>query len=369
MKKNLGILFLFFGVCQLFASIDERLETLQGKMEEVTMQTREGDYGAHFQTADPDVKGKDWFATFDILYWHPKVGGTEYAATKNGAVTTYPQIGRVKDHDFKWDWGFRAGLGGLLPHDQWDLCANFTFYENDDTSSTHKRAPATAYALKGFFGGNFSRAKTSFEIMYLNLDLELGRRYFMSRYLAFRPHLGVKAARIRLQQRARYNFSPLEPGGLAGEYYHVKNRSDSDGIGPRVGAQGTWFIGYGFRLFSDVSAALLYNRDEVRMKEKASQGASSYNVNIRLSGDGHHFTPFFQMFSGLSWGSYLNEEKFFLLFKLGYEVQYYFRQNQAFQAEDFGFGNNNPPSTRLAYERQGEDLSFYGITFSARMDF
>jgi len=370
MRKSLTTLLLIFVGSYLFAGMDERLDSLQKEMEEVSMQTRDGGYGALFQSASPEIEDTFWFGTLDILYWHPKIGRTEYAATKNGPVAMYPEKGRIKDHDFKWDWGFRAGVGMNVPHDHWDLYLNFTYFENDDTDSSHKTPPATVYAVDGFFGGNFERAKSHYEVLYLNFDLEVGRNYFVSSRLAFRPHIGVKAMRMHLQERVQYSFSSFEQGGsLIGEFYRVRSRSDSDAIGPRIGVQGTWFLCYGFRLFSEFAAALLYEDDEVRQKERASPGSSIHNIDIGLKGNEHHFTPFFQMYSGLSYGRYINNKKVYLLFKLGYEVQYYFNQNQMLEPNNFTFGSNSPPSTRLEYERNGEDVSFYGLTFSTRLDF
>ncbi|MCB1068061.1 MAG: MOMP family protein [Simkania sp.] len=368
MKKTFALL-LLLGT-QLFAGIDERLEKLEQDMNQISFQTSEGAYGASFRSASPEVEDDHLLISFDILYWHPKVGGTEYAATKNLPVNQLPQRGRVKDLDLTWAWGFRAGVGGKVPHDNWDLNFNFTYFRNNDTSSTRKTPPANVFALVGFFGGNFQHAKSNFQLLYLNFDLELGRNYFISRRLAFRPHVGVKALRMHLREKSKFLFSSLQQQGqLVGEFYKVGSRSDSDGLGPRIGVQGSWFLADGFRLFSELAGALLYEYDEVTQREKSSPNASTDNTNIRLIGNKHHFTPFFQMYSGLSYGRYFHYDKVYLLLKFGYEVQYYFRQNQMLNPNNFIFGPNNPRPLRLDYDRIGEDVSLYGITFSANLNF
>ncbi|MCB1073887.1 MAG: MOMP family protein, partial [Chlamydiia bacterium] len=63
-------------------------------------------------------------------------------------------------------------------------------------------------------------------------------------------------------------------------------------------------------------------------------------------------------------------EKQHLGFKLGYEVQYYWRVNQITKGDEFTFNvGQNQIQTRLAFEKASEDLMFYGITGEVRLDF
>lgn len=365
-----GIL-LFLPIC-LFAGIDDRLDELEKQMSEIAALTPEGTYGTEMRSANPEVQGLGWFVSGEILYWHAKIGGSDYAISAGGPKSPVltPIEGTTKENDFGWDLGGRLGIGVFLPHDDWDLLVNFTYYRNHDTSSSHKLDPSYLLSTVGVFGGAFDRAKSTYELSYLNLDLELGRNYFMSQNLSLRPYIGVKASRLHMEQKVKYHFSPLElVGELVGEFYRVHNRSDFDGIGPRVGIKGNWFLGYGFRFFNECSFSLLYSFFEVREKEKASPNASVSNINVHLKADKHSFTPFAQIYSGLGWGGYIYEEKAYLTFKFGYEVLYFWRSNQMLSSDDFTFSGATPFSTRLEYKRYSEDLSFYGITGQVRLDF
>ena len=75
------------------------------------------------------------------------------------------------------------------------------------------------------------------------------------------------------------------------------------------------------------------------------------------------------MFLGLGWERYINDEKQHLGLKLGYEVQYYWRVNQIHQPEDFLLDSSQNGSIGFKFQKQAEDLMFYGITGEIRLDF
>lgn len=363
----------FLTLCSLpiFAGLSERVEEIEKKMSDVGKINAEGNFSAEMRSAKPEVKGEKWFTHSEILYWDTKIGGTEYALTTAQPVTppTTPIKGSVKSNSFGWNWGGRAGFGLNLPHDGWDLFVNFTYYQNHDSSSSSKALPSFLVSQVGFFGGAFEQAKSTFDLTYLNIDFELGRKFFISQYLCVKPYMGIKGTRMLQEHKVKLNFSTLQLNGAnIGEYYRVYNRCDFNGIGPRIGFEGNWFLGYGYRLIHEVSASLLYCYFDVVDKEKSSPNTSDINANIRLKGKIGRFIPFAQMFLGLGWGDYFNDKKHYLTLKMGYEVLYFWRDNQCLSPEDWSFSPGQM-STRLSYKRFAEDLSFYGITFRARLDF
>ena len=100
--------------------MDSRVTQLENQMQQVRTETAMGTYGAQTATARPEVDGRGWFLTLDVLYWHAKVGGTEFAYSDNDPSANLPIRGRTKDIDFEWDWGVRVGLGYNFAHDGWD---------------------------------------------------------------------------------------------------------------------------------------------------------------------------------------------------------------------------------------------------------
>ncbi|MCB1084500.1 MAG: hypothetical protein KDK60_00175, partial [Chlamydiia bacterium] len=186
MKKILILSLLTF---PLFGDIKQRLEKLEKEMGEVRIETPLANFGAAYAPGGPSLREgqKGWYATGEILYWNAKVGGTEYALSSGGQSTLpfAPTKGRVKGNSFGWKYGGRVGIGKVLMHDKWDAYLNFTYYQNHNSTSTEKKPPSFLLAQVGFFGGAYERAKSTYDLTYMNLDLEIGRESFVSRTLSF----------------------------------------------------------------------------------------------------------------------------------------------------------------------------------------
>lgn len=355
----------------IWGSLSERVEKLEQEMNEIGTQNTMGSFGLKMTTAQPQGEGINWYTTGELLYWDAKLGGTEYVfSTGEGQNLPSPPIrGKVKSNSFGWEIGGRFGVGRVLSYDQWDVYLNFTYYQNHDGDGSYKYPPAFLVSQVGFFGGAFERAKSAFDLSYLNADLEIGKKYFLSRLFAVRPHIGLKGTRMKQEQKVKLEFSELELEGQAiGEFYRIYNRCDFDGVGPRFGVQGSLFIGNGFQLDGELSGAVLYCYFDAVEKEKTSPHASPINSNIRIKGKTKRFVPFSHLFLGLSWADFLPKKKAYISLKMGYEILYFWRENQSLSPYNWDF-TEATSSTRLNFERFAEDISFYGITSKVRLDF
>ncbi|CCB88759.1 Lpg1974 family pore-forming outer membrane protein [Simkania negevensis] len=375
-----------------YESMEDRIQTLEREMQEISTRNPQETLGANFTSARPEVLGENVFLTFDILYWHPKVGGTEFAYSANmqsqiisvpgGAPIILPtRRGDVKENDFDWEWGLKAGIGYNLTHDGWDIYAQYTYYNPDSTSSSSKAPPSGLLPLRLLGQIIAQKVKSSFEIEYDNVEFELGRNYFVSAFLSFRPFLSMKSTWIDLNQRITYVASPLNDAAFPGEFttsafdFKAKCESKLWGIGPRIGTNTRFHLGHGFSIFGDFSTSILYGYFRTLHKEFFPEHV------LRQLDDGkllkvrtkkHQFVPYAQMFVGLEWGDYVNHHHQHIRFKLGYEVQYYWRANQM-QDVETSVGNlqalGNIPQVRVDYEPFSEDVMFYGITGEFRLDF
>jgi len=365
-----------------FAAMDReaRLTELENQMQQVRTETAMDTYGANTASARPNVDGRNWFIMLDVLYWRTKIGGTEYAYSDQDPIASLPISGRTKHMEFKWDWGIRAGLGYNFEYDCWDLRGQYTWFDTSGSDSTHAGLNSSIVPLRGSaiitgreviadttvseFFVFCTSAKSQYDMDYQSIDIELGRDYYVSSKLSFRPHWGLKTAWFDLEQSTRYTGGV--PAGIEGidgflglqhHTVHVKEKSDFWGLGPRTGVETRWYLGEGFSLFGNFAAALLYGHFEVDHKEKFTRDAEG---RIRLHADRHAFSPTVQYQMGLRWDTYFNDDKYHFTIGLGFDGEYWWRMNQMLKIDD---------SNSFKYERYSEDLSMYGITLDMKFEF
>ncbi len=378
-------------------STNERVAQLEQKMDcvymdvplsmcgcEVTAQT----CGARLANARPEIKQSGcscpgWFVSVDAIYWHPKVGGTEFAYTDNSPQLLREPIqnageglaisGRVKDIDFDWDWGFKVGAGYNFQHDGWDVFAQYTRLDSGDSSSTSPGRNSIVVPLKASAGitnpngqagnvGSFlfaQGAKSQFNVDYDRIDLEMGRHFFVSQKLSLRPFIGLTAAWVDLSQKTRYVGGVAFDNnlGLGENTVKVTDQSDFKGLGPRMGFNTKWKLGYDFSIYGDLSLAFLYGHYDVSHKESYSLLSAN---RVSLDADMNRFTPNSTIGLGVAYDTYLNDDQQHIGIKFGYENHYLWGANQMLKPDD---------STFWRYERIGEDVSFHGLTLEVRLDF
>ena len=370
-------LLMFSSLSYAVADREVRIAELESQMKQVGTMTPEGVFGANTASARPNVEGEGWFLTFDVLYWRTKIGGTEYAYTDADPIGKLPVNGKKKHMEFNWDWGLRAGLGYNFDYDGWDFRAQYTWWNSAGSDTTHAGQSNSITPLRGSATvtespqaqtkGQFAfctSAKSLFDLDYQTIDLELGRDYYMTDKVSFRPFWGVKTAWIDLEQKTQYTGgAPINVGqgslllGLSGNTVHVKEKSDFWGVGPRTGLNSRWYIGEGFSFFSNLSGAFIWGYFDVEHKEKYS---AAQDGRMHLHANRHAFSPTMQLQMGLRYETYLNHDQQHLSLGIGFEGQYWWRQNQALKVDD---------RATLKYTRYSDDLAFYGITAEIKWDF
>src|SRR3990172_8655976 len=117
--------------------LDTRVSILEAQMNEISVRSVHENRAAKTASASPQISGENWFFTGDMLWWHVQEGGMDYAQIFDAYPATTPS-NHVKNRTltFKWDWGFRAGIGKTFNHDKWDLLANFTWFRTENSQAT-----------------------------------------------------------------------------------------------------------------------------------------------------------------------------------------------------------------------------------------
>jgi hypothetical protein len=325
------------------------------------LEHRKGASGMINPQGRPQVKdGYDIFLYGDLLYWNAHENGLQ-VAIKNEDSTTNLSDAKTKSIHGKWNWGFRAGIGYNTAHDGWDLRLTWLRYTDNGHNNGHVGADGAIFPIRVHPGEllTFSESATALHSswhMRLNqLDLDLGREFFVSKWLTLRPHFGLRTDWIRQSLEADYK-NLITLFGTSRIDTKVKDRWW--GLGLEGGLDTQWGLGNGWSIFGDVSAAILYGFHQMKYKtEDTSSGMEFVDMADRFRVS----HPILDLEMGLRWDNMFCDDSFHLGLQIGWEHHIYFSQNQ-FPL----FVSNSSLGSFVA--NQG-DLTFQGWTFSARFDF
>lgn len=274
------------------------------------------------------------YFTGEWLYWRTRQEGMEFATSK-----------QVK---FDFQSGFRVGVGAHLPSfDGWTIYANFMQFNPHGSGHAH-----SVYPLFLFQGGTVEHASGRWKIEYQSADLQFGKAYYLTKTLVFSPFFGMKGAWI--DQHAHFSYE----GGYIpeGETFRTRFKNDFKGAGPLIGTEINWQLGAGFSFFGDAATALIMGQFVNTQKQDQLGGTEV----VHLADDFHLVSPFLQLAAGLAWDYNFHRDMCHFGLSLGFEAQQWWSQNQT---EQF------TADVRPTYFRQRGDLSFYGLTLKARIDF
>ena len=166
------------------------------------LEQRRGASGMINPPARPQVKdGADLFIFGDLLYWNAHETGLPVAILQDGPSTNLSDA-EVKNISFDWDFGFRLGVGYNLPHDGWDLNLTWLRFITDGSRRVNAHGDDIIFATRlppadGTAGDTFQKARGHWRLRFNQLDLDLGREFFVSKWLTLRPHFGLRADWVR----------------------------------------------------------------------------------------------------------------------------------------------------------------------------
>lgn len=210
----------------------------------------------------------------DFLWWRACVEGIELGSEETvisqEVASTPPRTfvtnrSHEKHSRFKYDPGFRLGLANACACDCWDFAVNWT----------HFRTKAKANGFSDFDAGiifvpNFERIIDAFPLAArgrytLNIDLvdiEFGRKFYVSSCFVLRPDFGLRVARIHQNYRADFLSATGEPstGELVNYESNVKSRSNFLAVGPRVGLDLELDVACGLILFGQAHGSIVFGK-------------------------------------------------------------------------------------------------------------
>ena len=359
LKKTSAALIAFAVSASAFAGADleTRVSDIEKKIDMMSTTTAMGNFGPSTASARAEPNGMGWNLSFDVLYWQTKTG-TNYCSIRDGvAPSPINYLDTVREAKFQWEWGFKAAVGYNFEHDNWDAKLEYTYFKNTakdlvntlalpsavvspllDAADPLQYSSLNTFVSKNVAFSNAANAKSWFKNSYNDLYLDMGRDFFVSKYLSMRPGFGAEAAWITFKNSIRFwggtaqSFNILSLGGYTNGYtidapfcyLNIWTKQRMFGVGPRASLDTRWHLGEGYSVYGNVNGALLYsyfhNYASVTQEDQPLNEAQvKYNF--------HRLIPTAKFELGLMYDKYIMCETQHIAFCLGYENQYFWDMN------------------------------------------
>lgn len=310
-------------------------------------------------SARPVLHNANLWIVGDALLWQATQDNMEYVYEGVDSEADW----NIQSPSFDWNWGFRAGIGYNIPHDRWDLGLSWTSINNHAHDHIHKNLPTpvipgtevlyNVWTTQSNTLTSGSSASAHWESKLNQIDLNLGRNFYVGHYLSMHPYAGIRNAWIN--QTYRINFEGLNAlSAPVTQENHMTNNSWGIGFCGGVGAD--WMLTRRFSIYGDAGMAVLMGFFHIH------QTGSENNVSVfRVSKNFRAGRPIFDLALGFKWATNFFHNHCRFALKVGYEYHLYCNQNQFMQS-------NGSTDLELFNPIRG-DLSYQGGTISGRLDF
>ncbi|MDN3506399.1 MAG: Lpg1974 family pore-forming outer membrane protein [Simkaniaceae bacterium] len=292
--------------------------------------------------------------------------------------------------DSSWDPGFRVGAGFNSCCDGWDFLVQYTYYRN-----TNKKGLSEAAVQGGFFippGGDFlftspwietflpvpflfDQVNAKWKLDYNVLDLEIGRKFWLSPCFNLRLFTGLKGSWIRtqydlLQER---DLATLDSTAIVGGFFLDNFKNTFRGVGLTLGLDPTWHFSRCFSLYGSADFSLLWGKYDGDRSEEFEIFVTSdrYAVSWDSTNDFYGMQGVFDLGIGLRYEDTFCCDRFRFLFDLGWEHQLWYDLIHRIKFESASVPLNLT-FDRLSFATYGEidtDLALGGLVVKAKIDF
>jgi hypothetical protein len=354
------------------------------------------------QTNDYDV-----ILEADFLWWTTTVTDLSYA-TKYEAIpignpsdpaATTMQPKRIYESDWDWSPGVRAAFGFNTNHDGWDVKANWTYFYNTLNNNRKVSSPAaTPIAFESnpegtnLLSNAWSNASTSQSlttaittngaIQMNQVDLEIGRNFWISRHLTLRPYSGVRGHFSHLDFRSKKIFEGTGDSVFVGfADWNDSQKQTFWSVGIVTGLESSWKIYKSLSLFGSGGFSLCYgpfkNKTSFRTLIRSPDQADVLQQTRTRRTHDQIWT--IQQIIDLSLGLRIEKtwvnpkfrETFRMIFDFGWETHLYPSYNHLDQttSDNAEFSQDSSVNTALTSRPSKGNLSLLGLVFRSRFEF
>jgi len=362
-------------------------------------------YGVNAPVCPKTCNG-DWMPTIAGFYWNSHQDGMEFAIKNNvqfpeitlpiitpvvdGSILALNNLvdAEYKNPHFKWDFGFKVGIGYCTTCDGWDFGVEWTWYRGkanshiESESSDNTTLLPLYSAFASVAGGPLyaSDIDAHWELKLNLIDIELGRNFWTSKYLSIRPFIGLRIAYLdqdyKIENKGGSFGSFGEPTGLTQDAVNneVCIENDYHGVGVRGGLDSTWNFGCGWALYGNLAASIVYGKFDID-SEETNRLAISPHTKTKVADWEDNFRASRAMLDlalGVQWAGMFCDCQYGFRIALGWEHHMFFDQNQMWRINRIGDGSNtvlpNTSGENVYHQRRG-DLDTQGWTLTVDFSF
>lgn len=328
----------------------------------------------------------DFIVSVSGFYWRASQEGMEYGVENQLSTTDTEQLSTLIDAkllkpSFNWNFGFKVGLGYATACDGWDVSAVWTRYRAKASSESDTSSSDSAILLpiwSDFDSGDSGNPLVAEKIdshwrATLNLaDMEVGRKFWNSRRLAIRPHVGIRFASLDQNydlfiRGGSWSGPPISQVEANGE---VEMSNDFHGVGLRAGIDTDWNFGCGFALYGNAALSLIKGKFHVDQEERIREASAPFTKTpiLEIENNFRESVLITDLALGLQYSALFCDCKYGLTAQFGYEQHLFFDQNQLWRITNKQH-SAAPANDNLYSEGQGGDFMTQGWTLSFTLNF
>ena len=330
-----------FSMTQLYAAYDDTSSSSNNSQSNMTM--------AVPPSPTCGESGANVFISADYTLWTARESGLAVAISNyypGGSAT--PDQGSVFYPKFKLRSGFKVDLGVYLPHDNWDLQAEYTWFNNNSNSMdsadfTAGNAISTWWTDALVGPTTITYAASKWDNWFNRVDVTMGRSFFAGHYLAVRPFMGLLGAWDSQELNIDYRTSISQVTANK-----IRNTQKFWGVGVYGGMDSTFtFMSDScnqWSLFLDAGTALPWSKFTTHQHTYNSSTATvQWFKNIFYT-----VAPMVEAALGLRWETWWADGAWKFMLQAAWENQVWFNHNNFIVAGSDAVGAGNG-----AYTMQG----------------
>ena len=326
--------------------------------------------------ARPIVEDFDFNFFGDLLLWQAHEGGLGIAvknkATNFTSATGYNNLqnSHVKHLNFDYDLGFRIGVDADTTYDGWNMSLTWLRFNTNAHVQTHAYGNKELFASRlnpqiiPFLTANgvsptpvavYEEASAHWNALLNQLELDLGREFFVSRRVTLRPHFGLRTTWLQQKLNTNYNDGIVVTDASLMPDVSQREKNAWWGLGVQGGVDTTWGLGGGVSIYGNIAAAIEYGFQQVR----TNVAVTGFESNFERNKDSFRTSrSILDIQLGLRWDRSFSNDSYNFGLHAGWENHIYYSQNQFHTDLNLGQFVAN----------QG-DLTYQGWTVGAHLAF